>query len=379
MLLASSLMAALSAFGQIPDGTPKFDKPPGRGPAADPSAQIGSEANSSLTFFRRYFNTAGTVQLPFQFVGTDPAAGAATSIIPTVIIPMRFTFPDAGNPVLDGNNVAMTVMNSPIFQMTDYTVGGVDLGVTQYGDAIQRAEFWNYPGFSQSGYHVLLGTPTVTAPMAVTVPGTGCGADGTASCGTAVLNSRGTLVGRLDYDYFTSLLTTLHTAYSASVLPIFLTDNVVLYQGDPSNCCIVGYHDAESGSPTVTRTWIYASYVEFNTFSQNSFSDVTALSHEVAEWLNDPFVGTFGLGALNFVSPYVLPGQGGACQLNFETGDVLESGPSVFTKTIGTTTYTLQDEAFLPYFLHGPASFSINGWYTFMNTFTTPAALCGPG
>jgi hypothetical protein len=74
--------------------------------------------------------------------------------------------------------------------------------------------------------------------------------------------------------------------------------------------------------------------------------DVVPLSHEVAEWLNDPFVGTFS--GLNFIPPAVLPGQGGACIINFETGDPIEAlSPSTFSKTINGTTYHLQDEVFL--------------------------------
>jgi PA domain len=94
------------------------------------------------------------------------------------------------------------------------------------------------------------------------------------------------------------------------------------------------------------------------------------LSHEVAEWLNDPFVGVFTLGAnfgINLIPPAVLPGQGGSCIFNFETGDPLEAPPAVFTKVTNATTYHLQDEVFLTWYLHTTPSFSVNGWYTFQN------------
>lgn len=32
--------------------------------------------------------------------------------------------------------------------------GSIDLGATQYGDVLQRAQFWNLPGVSPN-YHVL--------------------------------------------------------------------------------------------------------------------------------------------------------------------------------------------------------------------------------
>jgi hypothetical protein len=39
----------------------------------------------------------------------------------------------------------------------------------------------------------------------------------------------------------------------------------------------------------------------------------------------------------------------------------------------------LQDEVFLPWYLHSKPSFSVNGWFTFLNSFTAPGKLCGPG
>jgi hypothetical protein len=93
------------------------------------------------------------------------------------------------------------------------------------------------------------------------------------------------------------------------------------------------------------------------------FIDTVPLSHEVAEWLNDPFVGA----AVNWIPPAILPGQGSACIPNFETGDPLEAGPYTFTKVTNGTTYHLQDEVVLPWYLHTSPSFSANGWYTFQN------------
>jgi hypothetical protein len=56
-----------------------------------------------------------------------------------------------------------------MFLTADYTAGAVDLGLTQYGDALQRGQFWNLPGFSPN-YHVLLGAPSVASTVTVTVP-----------------------------------------------------------------------------------------------------------------------------------------------------------------------------------------------------------------
>jgi hypothetical protein len=133
------------------------------------------------------------------------------------------------------------------------------------------------------------------------------------------------------------------------------------------NCCILGYHASQVPPAATAKTWIYAAYTEPGTFGGNSILDVQALSHEVAEWLNDPFVGAGVFGFLNFIPPAVLPGQGGACIINFETGDPLEAPPIVFTKVTNSTTYHLQDEVLLPWYLHTTPSFSVNGQYTFQN------------
>ena len=347
-------------------GTAKFSHPLGAGPAqVTPDAQAQADAGpAGLTFARPSFPVFD-VKLPIYLVGTDPAQGAATTTIPTTIVPLKFVF--ANGATLDGGNVVDVTRNSPLFQPTAFSSGGVDLGVTQYGDAIQRAEFWNLPGFSPD-YHVLLGQPDIADTVTVVVP---------ASKGLTGRTANGGLVGLVDLDFFDNVISGLYPAYSAAELPIFLVDNVFLYEGTPNQCCILGYHNSEGGSVLTAHTWIYSAHVEPGTFQGDVFVDTVPLSHEVAEWLNDPFVGD--LRQINWVPPYVLPGQGGACQPNFETGDALEAPPRVFTQVLNGFTYHLQDEAFLPWFLPGTQSFSVNSLYTFLGTFTSQATLCGPG
>jgi hypothetical protein len=85
------------------------------------------------------------------------------------------------------------------------------------------------------------------------------------------------------------------------------------------------------------------------------------LSHAVAEWLNDPFARAFP--GINLVRPAGLPGQGGNCIINFETGDPLEAllPATWFTETTNGTVYHLRDEAFLSWYLHGH-SFGVDGF-----------------
>jgi hypothetical protein len=62
----------------------------GHGPAQDPSQNAGQV--SSLAFYRAKYASLGGVQLPFNIVGTDPAKGAATTNVPTVIVPINVVF-----------------------------------------------------------------------------------------------------------------------------------------------------------------------------------------------------------------------------------------------------------------------------------------------
>ncbi len=186
------------------------------------------------------------------------------------------------------------------------------MGVTQYGDALQRGEFQHIPGFS-ANYHVLLGTPTIAPTVTITVT--------SATQGNLYRLRSGGLVGVVASGFFDAQLNALVHGYAANTLPIFLTDNVFEgFDGTINTCCMLGYHNSQGPPASTAKTWIFAAYTEPGTFRNDVILDVQPLSHEVAEWLNDPFVGAFAVGFLNFIPPAVLPGQGGACIVNFETG-----------------------------------------------------------
>ncbi len=370
---AIEILGCALAFGQAvdlpegPSGAPTYANTMGTGPRQLQS--LLALPTQGIPFFTRGFTSFGQSN-PFNFIGSDPELGAATTLVNTAIVPLKFVFPNPGNPALDGSNVVAATVGSPIFQSADFATGGSFIGFTQYGDAIQRAEFWNLPGFSQD-YHVLLAPPAISPSVVVNVP---------SGKGNVYLLRSGGLIGVVDPTYFDQILATLLPSFPANTVVMFLTDNVDLgTAGLIQNCCILGFHSSSGPPATTAQTWIFASYTEPGTFTGNAILDVQALSHETAEWLNDPFVGAFQLGFLNFIPPAVLPGQGGACIINFETGDPLEAPPAVFTATVNGVIYHVQDEVFLPWYLHTAPSFSVNGFYTYLGTFTSPSALCGPG
>jgi hypothetical protein len=190
------------------------------GPPQNLTQGQASIQGSGLSFFTANFPALGGIQLPFNMVGADPTLGASTTTIQTVLVPLKFVFPPiAGNaaPAFDASGVISAIVNSPIFKNAQYTAGSTDLGNTQFGDALQRAQFWNLPGFSKD-YHVLLGAPTVAPSVTFTVA---------SGQGNAYQTST-YLVGIIRSSVFSSLLTPLLANYSANQLVIFVTDSVYL-------------------------------------------------------------------------------------------------------------------------------------------------------
>jgi hypothetical protein len=318
-------------------------------------------------------------------VGSDPRLGHSTTVA-TRIIPLKFKFvagaqdlsvlnipplhyfPTALAVSMNGaDNVADTIA-SPIFTPANFPISG-DSGV-QFGDAFARAQF----GKVGTGYHVILGQPRVAETVTIKVP---------ERDGVAVLNPVGVLLGRVDATWFRQRLAALieDMNLKPTTLPIFLTNNVVLYSGaNYLHCCTLGGHGA--GSPASNapvslegkdkiRTFVYAAYITPNSFSHfpapfAGLSDIHSLSHEVAEWIDNPF-------GINLVPPYQIPtAPPGACSSDLETGDVLAGvwfpmpgNPDLAAGSV----WHPQDEAFLNWFARDREKRALapaDGRYTYM-------------
>ena len=333
VILAGASLITLAATGAVaaaPPDRPMFVVQPNR---LHPNIHRPSGLPTwtfSFTYSGKTYNDL--------FVGTNPTGGASTTV-PTYIIPIFLKLKGAGtvnaNPdatLSNGRTVVQNTVDSPIFDSTTtYTQGGTNVGTTQYEDAFQRASLWGTVS-SNTGYHVLLGAPTVEKLQKIKVPA----ADGKVATdfGVKVLNVN---INWLD-PKLEALLKTL--SIPANSLPIFLTTQTYLTSG---GCCIGGYH-----SYTGTQAYSMFTYIQTaGTFSQ----DVSALSHEAGEWLDDP--------ETNNNSP---------CGI-YEVGDPLEGDANygTYPYTVNGFTYHLQDLAMPPYF-GAPASTSVNGWKTFQGT-----------
>jgi len=292
-------------------------------------------------------------------VGTDPVLGSATTNVPVVIIPLKFSFSggvslSAESKVCNDTETALQrTQNSPILQSASFSPGGTNVGNTQYIDAFQRANFWSTVSASSTNYHVLLAPVTVEPLQTISV---------SKRTGTTVAGPCAR-IGEVDINFFDSkaqsLLTTL--GIPPTSFPIFLDYNTFLTSN--RSCCILGYHSATSGS----QTYAFAAYSDPGIFTASGIRDIHALSHEVGEWMDDP------LGD-NIVPAWGNVGQVSGCQNNLEVGDPLTG--IAFTVTLNGFTYHPEDLVFLPWFSRQSPSSSVNGWYSFLNTFSSPASAC---
>jgi hypothetical protein len=289
--------------------------------------------------------------ITYTMVGTNPTNTNTSTTISVVLVPVKMvygstngnmTFDPSTHTLSNGRTIVQNTLDSPLFNAgIDFNQGGTDLGNTQYEDAFQRGNFWSTVS-TNSSYHVLLGTPSIAAEQTITV---------TKAQGKVVNNpfGGGGKVGEMSISSFDSKLQTFMrnlTQINPGVLPIFLTYDIYLTSG---GCCIGGYHSANGGAPT-GQTYAYATYEDTSgVFSQ----DVSALSHELGEWLDDPFVNN----RVNCTDNSLM-----------EVGDPLEgtSNYGGYPYTLNSFTYNLQSLVFIGYF-GAPRTTSANSWLAFQN------------
>jgi hypothetical protein len=281
----------------------------------------------------------------------------------------------------NGTEVVAATLASPVFALNDYGStpfatapgafpndplfiqgpGGVlsqnDAGnQLQLQDAIQRAEF-NTTG--SSSYHLRL-NPVVHDPITIVVP------SGKSFVG---LSPNGVFGAFIDYQWWSAQLRTLNgnlPYIDPTHLALYLTKDVLLTSQHGSNCCTVGFHGAYSlhgnGNQPV-QTFAWASYFLPGGFDRPNGGtdweqqDISAVSHEISEWANDPFTNNF----VEFWSTLTNPGVG--CVVNLETGDPVEQigfamgtnvyfqGPNPDGTQSADGYYHPQDEALFPWFL----------------------------
>jgi hypothetical protein len=99
--------------------------------------------------------------------------------------------------------------------------------------------------------------------------------------------------------------------------------------------------------------------------------DVSVLSHEILEWINDP-------SGMNLTPASCNIGQVRGCQNNFETGDPLSGTLRPAVVMPNGVTYHLQDNAFFSWF-YGTGFTAAGGKFSSAGTFGGFAKNCPPG
>jgi len=304
----------------------------------------------------------------YTMIGSDPSvAGAGTTSIKAELIPLVMvlsngdTFdPTVADSCDPGTKALTRVQASPVFASQSWTFGGTSIGTGPYLDAFQRANFWKYsqpsgisPHFGVTFSKVkTLPKITITVPAADGAEATG-GACGSGKSGAAEVNW---LDGYLQSTVLPSLAAS--RKIGPNTFPIFLVHNFIEYQSSPkTGCCILGYHNAFG-----SQTYALADYDNSGFFAGSS--DVGPLSHEVAEWMDDPYT-TNGTRAWGHV------GQVKSCQSDLEVGDPLSG--TTFADTVGSFTYHPQELAFFSWFFRQVPSIGVNGWYSDQGAFRTDA------
>ena len=304
----------------------------------------------TIPFFSGAFTFKST-PYPYFMVGGDPRHGGETRVN-TVAVPLNFYFEEWLDAA--GNNVSIRIdpvlratLNSPDFVKSTYSTG-----FGQFGDAIQRAEFYNVMG---EGWHTTLNAPRRLSPITIVVP---------VGQSQVYQLPDGTFLATLNGDFFNSHLSTLLQAegLKPTEFPLFLSNNVFLYFGDPANCCVLGFHtayDASTAGRAAVQTFAWASWASEGIFT--SVADVTPLSHEISEWRNDPFVN-------NLAPAWQFP-NGRGCSGNLETGDPVKVlSNSTVPVTLHGFTYHPQTEALLQWFTREDPSGAFKGAYSYPDT-----------
>lgn len=295
--------------------------------------------------------------------------GARTTNIGTIVVPLIINMPDGGKfdpTVTDSCPPAgiplAQVQGSPILQPSLYSMNGINVGTGQYVDAYQRANFFE-ANVSVTGdsYHTTLGPVTTLAAQTINIP---------ANQGATYSLGGCAKLGVMDFSTFASIVTNnVIPSLSAQGVgptnfPLFVLHDVVM--GNPGdspsqNCCVIGFHGA-FGFPT--QTYAVADYDTTGLFSNSS--DIAPMSHEVGEWMDDPF-------GSNPTPNWGHVGQVSGCQNNLENGDPLSGTLFPAVTMPNGITYHPQELAFFSWFYRQNPSIGTGGKYSNNGKFNSGA------
>jgi hypothetical protein len=313
--------------------------------------QPASPANAvsrrtTVPFYRASFSYKGKT---YQYisVGTNPRRSRATTTVPVTFIPVKIVESDGSFSKPVGAIRATT--GSALFHNSKVTHG------TQYAADTLRSSYWHYVNAHGRKWHVRLGKPATTKMHTVKVP---------ANQGQAVTAKNGKHVMLANANWLANKLGHIAAGYSARRLVAFLTfDTVACNDFTNLNTCGIGGFHSAAATRTGVHTFAWASWQLPFVFGARG-ADIVAMSHEIAEWINDPF-------ANDHVPAWSVPSEPQyGCSRMFEVGDPLVK--HVFL--INGLHY--QDEANFSWFARQKHSIARGGRYSYRGTFKTFSPHC---
>lgn len=339
----------------------------------------------SVPNFTRAFRSQGQAW-PYTMMGNDPALGHRTRI-PARIIAVSLELQNEDLVTTTKVPIApfeRLALNSPNFEESDYS-SGEDI---QFADAVQRAEFFHV---MKENWHTELHPArivehvTIFVPRTIKVPALDENGNptevevrtylsGTADDGNTFVLLLDTFFNQAFFDTAANAIGDGHLTQDA--LNIILLPNTFLFslEGGSSGNLVLGFHTFffdDSVSPVPIWTTVFASWISPGLFGAG-IEDVTALSHEISESFNNPFL-------INSVPAWQFPGIPGSCQADLEVGDPIEaldneSVPIRIERGRRSFTYHPQTEALLQWFEEAVPSDAIHRAYSYPDT----TALTGP-
>jgi hypothetical protein len=384
LFAAAALLASLSAMPASAGSNPVIDDSSMQALTATFGGASPQPSTATIAhWFGQTVDPHNGVTYGYNMVGADPALQTSTTIqvdITPVVV-------NVAGRTYNGNDVVAATLASPQFATNDYGAttaataagsfpnlpalvegsGGAlsqnDAGqALQLEDATMRAQF-NHTG--GSGYHVIL-HPNVLPAVTINVPSTK---------GTLILGARGLVWADIDLMWWATRIQQLNSTADPTHLPLYLTNDVYLHIGpNIFNCCVIGFHGASEvpGHGTgnthgagnqALQTYAWASYISPSRYARPNggtdwaVQDIHAVSHEISEWADDPFIN-------NTVEPWKTPtAPQYGCSGLLETGDpvvgigfamganTFEQGPNPNGTQSADGFYHPEDETYLPWFM----------------------------
>jgi len=328
-------------------------------------------------WFGQALNPNDGITYGYSMVGADPNNCSGSACDVTIEVDITPIIVNVGGLTFDGTSVVPATLASPVFALNDYgsTPNATNSGFARGGggtlspgnagsrlqleDATMRSQFKSFGSYHLRFHANLLPAVTINVPS---------------NQGTLLQSGRGVIFADVDIGWWSSQIQNLNVNQDPTHLPVYLTNSVLLFEGkNIFNCCVIGYHGVKptgnGGGPTNSngnakvQTFAWASYVQPGIYARANggvdwaLQDIHALSHEISEWADDPFVN-------NLVQPWLTPtAPQYGCTGILETGDPVVGigfaiGTNIFFQGANPNGsqsadgyYHPEDEVFLPWFM----------------------------